>query len=354
MLMVVGQLDKFNMLKNKNILQKIEEVGLVGRGGASFPVAKKILAVQEALKTHKKGYIIVNGAEGEPGVKKDGYIVHKYPEEVINGICLIDSFLGTKKIKKIYFFLNHEYYKNYSLGLKKILSLKKYSHLEEKLIFSVKANNLSYISGEESALLNLIEGKKIEPRLKPPYPTSHGLFGLPTLINNTETFYNISLVAKNEFKNERFYTLNGAVRHRGVFALSAELTIEDILCRTDNLPNFKFFVQVGGEAAGELLRSDQLNRPVEGAGSIMVYDFKKTDQKKLLKYWINFYHNESCGNCVTCREGTYRLWELVNKKEFDKKLFWELIEALEETSFCALGRSVSVPIRSYFSNILSV
>jgi len=340
------------MAKLENILTKIEAAGLVGRGGASYPVAKKWAAVKEALKGKKVGYIIVNGAEGEPGVKKDGYLVSHYPEEVLNGVYLADQFLGTEKIKHIYFFLNLEYYKKYAPNLKKVLSVKKYARLEKKLIFIVKPEVLTYISGEESALLNLIEGKKVEPRLKPPYPTSAGLFKAPTLINNTETFYNVSLVGKNKFKNERFYTVNGAVLHRGVFSLSAELTIEEVLKKTNNFPGFKFFVQVGGEAAGEVLRSDQLSRPVEGAGSIMVYDLKKTDKQKLLKYWLNFYYEQSCGNCTVCREGTYRLQELVNQKQYDKKLFWELITALEDSSFCALGRSLPIPIKSYFLNIL--
>ncbi|MFZ4631579.1 MAG: NADH-ubiquinone oxidoreductase-F iron-sulfur binding region domain-containing protein [Patescibacteria group bacterium] len=340
------------MPRISNLITQIEEAGLVGRGGACFPVAKKLLAVKESLKTSKDGYIIVNGAEGEPGVKKDGYIIHKFPEEVINGISLVDNFLGSKKIKKIYFFLNHEYYEKYTEGLKKILSLKKYSTIEEKLVFVIKANKLSYISGEESALLNFIEGKKVEPRLKPPYPTQHGLFNLPTLINNPETIYNISLVAKNNFRNERFYTITGAARHRGVFKFPADLNIDEVLHKTGNYPNFKFFVQIGGEAAGEVLNSEQLKRPVDGAGSIMIYDFKKTNHKKLVKYWLNFFHTQSCGNCTSCREGSYRLWELINAKHFDKKVFWELLSVLEETSFCALGRSLPIPIKSYYLNIL--
>lgn len=340
------------MPRISNLINKIEEAGLVGRGGACFPVAKKLLAVKESLKTSKDGYIIINGAEGEPGVKKDGYIIHKYPEEVINGIYEVDNFLGSKKIKKIYFFLNHEYYEKYTDGLKKVLSQKKYSVIEEKLVFVIKANKLTYISGEESALLNFIEGKKVEPRLKPPYPTTHGLFNLPTLINNTETIYNISLVANNKFKNERFYTITGAARHRGVFQLSADLNIDEVLHKTGNFPDFKFFVQIGGEAAGEVLNSSQLERKVDGAGSIMIYDFKNTNHKKLVKYWLNFFHTQSCGNCTTCREGSYRLWELINAKHSDKKLFNEILSALEETSFCALGRSLPIPIKSYYSNIL--
>ena len=340
------------MTKLNNIIDKIEAAALVGRGGASFSVAKKWQAVKTALKTKKIAYIIINGAEGEPGVKKDEHVLKHFAEDLINGVYLADKFLGTEKVQQIYFFLNLEYFKKYSSVIENILKTKKYTSLGKKIKFIIKGERLTYISGEESALLNLIEGKKIEPRLKPPYPTQAGLFSAPTLINNIETFYNVSLVDSNRFKHERLYTINGAVRHRGVFSLPAELTIEEVLKKTNNIPDFKFFVQCGGEAAGEVLRSDQLNRPVEGAGSIMVYDFKKTDKQKLIKYWLNFYHEQSCGNCTICREGTYRLWELINKKDYDKKLFCELISGLEETSFCGLGRSLPTPIKSYYLNIL--
>jgi NADH:ubiquinone oxidoreductase subunit F (NADH-binding) len=335
-----------------DILKKIASAGLVGRGGASFPTAQKWAAVKDALKTKKLGYIIINGAEGEPGVKKDGYIIANYPEEVLNGVYAADQFLGSVKIKRIYFFLNHEYYQKYSAGLKKILANKKYSALAKKLEFFLKPNNLAYIGGEETALLNLIEGKKIQPRLKPPYPTASGLHNHPTLINNTETFYNVSRVLRGQYEEDRFYTITGGVKRPGVYKLPINLTIEEVLKRTGNYPAWPFFVQSGGEASGEVFNSDQLDQPVAGAGSIMIYHEEETDRRKLLKYWLKFYQNQSCGQCTPCREGTYRLWEIINKKEIDYKLFWEIVLSLEETSFCGLGSSLPVPLKSYFNNIV--
>lgn len=335
-----------------DILKKISSAGLVGRGGASFPTAQKWAAVKDALKTKKIGYIIVNGAEGEPGVRKDGYIIANYPEEVISGVQLADQFLGSAKIKKIYFFLNHDYYKKYGPGLKKVLASKKYRSLALKLEFFLKPLNLTYICGEETALLNLIEGKKIQPRLKPPYPTISGLHGHPTLINNTETFYNVGRLAHDKYEEDRFYTITGAVKRRGVYRLPINLTIEEVLRQTDNYPSQPFFVQAGGEASGEVFNSDQLDQPVEGAGSIMVYESENTNRRRLLKYWLKFYHEQSCGQCTPCREGTYRLWELINRKEIDYKLFWEIVSAMEETSFCGLGSSLPRPLKSYFNNIV--
>jgi NADH:ubiquinone oxidoreductase subunit F (NADH-binding) len=339
------------MPKAIKILQKISEAGLVGRGGAAYPTAAKWAAVKESLKDKRQGYIIVNGAEGEPGVKKDGYIIKHYPAEVLSGVYLADQFLGPAKIKKIYFFLNRDYFRDYAPGLKKILAQPKYQALREKLDFFVKPERLTYISGEESALLNLIEGKKVEPRRRPPFPTEQGLHGRPTLINNTETFYNVALVADGRYEETRFYTVSGAALHPGVYALPAALTVAEVLRQTNNWPNREFFVQVGGEASGEVLNSDQLMRPVEGAGSIMIYDKERTDKQKLIKYWLKFYQEQSCGQCTICREGTYRLWELINRKPFDSRLFWEIIEALEDSSFCALGSSLPIPLKSYFNNI---
>lgn len=337
-----------------DILKKIADAGLVGRGGASFPTAQKWAAVKAALKTKKLGYIIINGAEGEPGVKKDGYIIANYPEEVLNGVYTADQFLGSAKIKKIYFFLNREYYQKYAPGLKKVLATKRYQALGKKLEFLLKPRNLTYICGEETTLLNLLEGKKLQPRLKPPYPTASGLHNHPTLVNNTETFYNVGRLVRDQYEEDRFYTITGGVKRPGVHRLPINLTMEEVLRRTDNYPAWPFFVQTGGEASGEVFNSNQLDRPVEGMGSIMVYHAEDTDRRKLLKYWLKFYHEQSCGQCVPCREGTYRLWELINKKEIDYRLFWDIVLSLEETSFCALGSSLPVPLKSYFNNIVKI
>lgn len=339
------------MVKN-DIISKIEEAGLVGRGGASYPVAAKWMAVKNALKTKKRAYIIVNGAEGEPGVKKDGYILKNFSADVVNGVYLADKFLGSSKVSRIYFFLNAEYFKNYSLEIKKILALKKYSALNKKIEFFIKPEKLSYISGEETAILNLIEGKRAMPRLKPPYPFESGLNGSPTLINNVETFYDVSLVSKNIYESKRFYTLSGSLKYRGVFSLESHLSIDSVLRLTNNYPPRPFFVQVGGEACGEVLNSKQLDLPLGGAASLMVYDLENTDRKKLMEYWLKFFCGQSCGQCTICREGTYRLLELFNQKNYDEELFSEILDVLEDSSFCALGSFLSVPIKSYFENIV--
>lgn len=334
----------------KEIIKLIDEAGLVGRGGAFYPVAKKWQQVKDALKKHPKGYIVINAAEGEPGVKKDGWLLEHEPELVVAGISEAYQFLGDK-IDKIYFFLKADYLKAYQKKIEAILLLRKYQALKKKLVFFAKPEVPSYISGEETAILNIIEGKRAEPRLKPPYPVEVGLFSYPTLINNVETFYDIALVANNKYQGKRLYTLGGAVKKRGVFSLPINFSTEQILRLTGNYPNFPFFVMTGGAVCGELLRADQLAAPVEGSGLVMVYDAKKTDQKKLLLYWLNFYRQESCGACTACREGSYRLSEMFSYGKYDHDLFNDLLENLEINSLCALGSSLPLTIKSYFENI---
>lgn len=338
----------------KNLLKKIEDAALVGRGGASYPVAWKWQAVLESLKKSDCGYIVANGAEGEPGLKKDGYVLNKHLADFILGLNLMFQFLGEKKIKKVYIFLNKDYYKEYSKKIISLLENKEYSSLGKKVELFLKPIDSGYIGGEETAILNIIEGKKAEPRFRPPFPASCGLFSKPTLVHNIETIYNISLVSKGEYREERLYTILGAVKKPGVYRFPALMNIEDVLKNSSNYPDFKFFAQIGGNASGEILNQEQLNIPAENSASIMIYDQERTSEKKLIEYWLNFYFNNSCGQCVTCREGTYRLQEMVKAKSYDEKVFWQVVAALDDSSFCALGSSLPVPLLSYYRNIKNI
>ena len=325
------------------MITKIEKAGLVGRGGAEYPTAKKWQSVKSAPGRQK--YVICNASEGELGLFKDLYILKKYPEQVVKGMVLALDYLKTKDA---FFNINEKYYRQIKLKLNKII--KKYNRRGYNIqIFPEKP---SYIGGEETALLNAIEGKRVEPRLKPPYPSIAGLFGKPTLINNVETFYNIACVNENNFLNNRFYAVSGKVKNKGTYYLPADLTIEEILRKTGNYPAFAFFVQIGGSAAGAVLNSKQIEKQkMIGAGGLEVYD-KKTDAKKIILRWVKFYQEESCGKCGPCRMGTYQLYDLINKrKSVPWKEIFEILETTEETSFCALGKSVSIPINSYYKNV---
>jgi len=328
----------------QNLITKIKQAKLVGRGGAEFPTATKWEAVKKA-KSHPK-YVICNASEGELGVFKDFYILKKHLAEVVKGMVLAMDYLKTKEA---YFNLNKNYYKKI---LRKLdATLRPYE--KKGYRFKIFEETPSYIGGEETALLNAIEGKRLEPRRKPPYPVDVGLFGKPTIINNVETFFNVARVYDGAFKPNRFYCLSGKLRHPGVYYLPDHLTIYQILEATKNLPRFDFFVQIGGGASGLVLNQKQVKiQKMTGAGSLQVY---RTSMKprKLLLHWFKFYAKESCGKCTPCREGSYQLYQLVKKnKRVPWKKMMEIVEAMGKTSFCALGKSIMIPVKSYMANVL--
>jgi NADH:ubiquinone oxidoreductase subunit F (NADH-binding) len=329
-----------------DVINKIQKYKLVGRGGGCYPVATKWDSVKNAAG--EKKYVVCNGSEGEPGVRKDDYILANYSDKLIDGIRLALDYLSDGGRVEVfsYIYLNDEFYKKYSKVLNaKIASLKLPINLFRKPHIG------GYIGGEETSLLNAIEGKRIEPRLRPPYPTTSGLWGHPTIINNIETFYNISLARDDKFENKRFYTISGDCLWTGVYSLSDTMNIEEVLKATNNYPAFPFFVQVGGEGSGVVLNSTQLNMPASGCASITIYSIQKHQPMDVLKKWINFFASESCGQCVPCREGTYRLKEIFDSGKINWALVSELLTNLSDASFCGLGCAVPIPISSFIKNI---
>lgn len=321
----------------KSIVSKIKKAELVGRGGGCFPVYKKWELVKSSLGDK---YIIANGAEGEPGVRKDEYILKNYTQEVLTGIKLADNYL---QAKEIFLYLNYKF-KYLERKLKRLID-------NEKIKIIYKPKTAGYIAGEESALISILENKHLEAGLRPPFPAKNGYKGSPTLINNIETLYNVSLVAKGEYKQERFYTLSGEVCNPGVYKLKDSLSIREIIKKTKNLPAFDFFVQAGGDASGEVLNQNQLQKKVSACGSITIFNLNNHEAIKLIKNWVSFYLNSSCGKCTPCREGIYRLHEMLSSKKMDWPLFLNLLDNLSYSSFCALGSSLPIPIKSYLKNI---
>ncbi|OGF27544.1 hypothetical protein A2303_01645 [Candidatus Falkowbacteria bacterium RIFOXYB2_FULL_47_14] len=334
-----------------NIIIQIKKAGLVGRGGGGFPTGLKWEFVKKAHGSEK--YVIANASEGEPGVKKDLFILENHPERFMDGMRLAIEYLGDrgrgkKKIDvKGYVYLNPRYSKNKKL----VKKLKQTIGSLPVTIFN-KPKTAGYAGGEETSVLNGIEGKRVEPRLRPPFPPTNGLWNSPTLVNNVETFYDVSLAAAGEYKGERFYTINGDCLWTGVYRFPSDWTIEKILKKTDNYPGFDFFIQVGGDGSGVVLNSKQLKRPAVGSGSITVYSAIKHDPMVLIKKWADFFRSESCGQCTPCREGTFRLRELLGDKNTNWQMLLELLNNLSETSFCGLGSSAPTAIFSFLENVV--
>lgn len=320
-----------------DIIEKLKSENLLGRGGAGFPAGLKWEAVKSA-KGEKK-YVICNASEGELYGSKDKFILENYPEEVINGIKIA---INELKAEKAYIYLNKKYYHNLKRKLEKL------SKGLPIIIFKKTGN---YIAGEETTLLNAIEEKLKQPRSKPPYPTEKGLFGFPTLINNVETFYHVSKISQDKYKHTRFYSIAGDVRNKGVYELPEDCTIKQILEKTNNYPKKEFFAQIGGGACGEIFLEKELNGPVCGIGIIVVFDMKKTNLLNLMKNWADFFFKGNCDKCVPCREGGYRIREMLESGNIDKKRLEEIFFAMEEASFCPLGKMSVTPFKTLIKKL---
>jgi NADH:ubiquinone oxidoreductase subunit F (NADH-binding) len=324
----------------EDLIQKIKKAGLTGRGGACYPTWQKWQAVHDAVGAKK--YVVCNASEGEPEVRKDGYILEHHPERVIDGMKIAIYFL---KADMGFIYLNPAYYEKFKPALKKLIGT---APIE---IFN-KPHSAGYIGGEETSAINTLEGRRTEPRLRPPFPVTRGFKGCPTLVNNVETLYNVSLVRAGQYKGERFYTLSGDLLWSGVYLLPEELTIAEVLEKTKNYPKFPFFVQVGGGASGSVLNEDQAGQKAGGAGSITVYSYKKHEPLDIMRKWINFFERESCGQCTPCREGTFRIREILYSKDPDWTTMAELLLNLKETAFCGLGCAVPIPFSGFIKNVL--
>jgi len=324
---------------NQGIIQMLKKSGICGRGGAGFPTGKKWEIFAQARSGKK--YIIVNASEGDPQMLKDGYILKNHLEKVIDGVKIA---LKTFFNSEAYIYLRKDYYFKYKKKIKK---------LAKDLPIKTFKKPGEYLAGEETSILEAIEGKRPEPRFKPPYPSDCGLFGKPTLVNNVETFYCVAKIAKGEYKNERLYCLSGDIKHKGVFKLKDGLTIKEVLENSDNLPkNNDYFVQMGG-TLGEFLTPAEINRHIQGLASIVVYNKKITNPTLLAQKIIKFAMYQNCDKCTPCREGTYRLFEEFKKKQKDKKILNDLFLVLEETTYCPLGMLTGASISSLYQKIIN-
>ena len=356
----------------EKVVAEIKMSGLRGRGGAGFPTGEKW---GMAAKTPaKEKYFICNLDESEPGVHKDRAIAEKNPHQIIEGILIGAAAVGAKKA---FIYINGNYQKQ-----KEILEIALEQAREKELVgksvmgsaFKVEIVIFegagAYICGEETALLSSIEGKRGEPRLKPPYPPVAGLFGKPTIVNNAETLANIPFIIKQGAKTfsqigssaspgTKLFVLEGAVRNRGIHEAPLGITAQELIYNSlyggGMASGIEFwFAQIGG-ASGRLAPAGKLDQSLSygpgefplGCGSILVVD-KSADIKDLLFSWADFFHRESCGKCLPCREGTYRLWEIAKRiknndvSKRDKENIEEILWTLSNTTFCPLGNFAAV------------
>jgi len=361
----------------EDVISEVERSGLTGRGGGGFPTGQKWrlgrAAAQKAeppvFPAESAAYFICNADESEPGTYKDRLIIERSPHLLLEGLIIGAWALGAGRG---YIYLNSGY-KATAQFLRKAIKVFEDAHwLGENIQGSGFSFHLeifegagSYVCGEETALINSIEGKRGEPRLRPPYPAESGLFSRPTVVNNVETLVNIPYILEagasayltrgksEETPGTKLFIINGAVRNPGVYEAPMGITINELI---DNyaigLEKGKelLCVQVGGSAGG-LYAGQELDKPLGygvgdcvpmGSGALLVID-KSVNLKRLLLAWAQFFRRESCGQCAPCREGTYQLHLLAERiargkaMAGDRERIEDLIFTLQRASFCPFG-----------------
>ncbi|MCU4164056.1 NADH-ubiquinone oxidoreductase-F iron-sulfur binding region domain-containing protein [Carboxylicivirga caseinilyticus] len=356
---------------NEELVNDLISSGLKGRGGAGFPTGLKWKLASEEESDSK--YIICNADEGEPGTFKDREILSRVPHKVLTGMAVCARIIGAKKG---FIYLRGEY-----VFLKPQLMevIKEFHQLLDKLKLDFRVEIFlgsgAYICGEESALFESMEGKRGEPRNKPPFPTQHGYKSKPTVINNVETLahtYSIFKYGADKFKDlgvqdsrgSKVFSVSGDTPIPGIYELEFGMSLQKFV--EDFGDGDAKAVQVGG-ASGFCVPRKKFDKTVIGyqgklrgtslptGGSMMIFNSSRSMYNVLHNY-LDFFVEESCGQCTPCRVGTQQLLlgiEAVKKGEqpssYLEKLM-ELAEAMRITAKCGLGQSVANSFSSIVEN----
>jgi len=351
--------------KNEDVLKDLLDSGLRGRGGAGFPTAMKWKYTAETPGEEK--YVVCNADEGEPGTFKDREILTRVPRKVFSGMAICAKIIGAKKG---YMYLRGEY--RFLLpDLQKELDI--YHEYAKKLkhdfTIEIRMGSGAYICGEESALFESMEGFRGEPRNKPPYPTTSGFMKKPTVINNVETFVNVVMICRiGPVKYKELGTTDS--RGSKVFSVSGDTPIAGIYELELGMPLDRFVdefgdgdtkaVQVGG-ASGFCVPRKKFKDTIIGfegvptGGSMMIFNSSRSMYNVLHNY-LEFFEEESCGQCTPCRVGCQQLRKGIeavkkgNKKALYLDQLMKLSDSMKITAKCGLGQSVANSFSSIVSN----
>ena len=373
-------LERALKMTSDEVIEEVKVSGLRGRGGAGFPTWRKFTfsTIESDVK-----YVVCNADEGEPGTNKDRELLTVDPCALFEGMTIAAKAIGAHN-GVIY--LRREY--AYMLGdlFAAIDSCKKINCLGKDILGSgfdfdirIYLGNGAYVCGEETALLESIEGKRGEPRFRPPFPGISGLFGKPTLVNNVETLSNLAPIFREGGEwfskigvpgstGTKLFTVSGNVRRRGVFEFPMGINLKELVndyC--GGVPEGKnlLAVQTGG-ASGAIINADQIDMSLDidnvsasggrlACGTIMVY----SDDNCIVDILCNnldFFREESCGKCTPCREGGTQLYHMVRRiadghgSVNDLQNIEEVCTVMRATALCGLGTSTTVPITSCLKN----
>jgi NADH-quinone oxidoreductase subunit F len=366
------------------VIAEVKASGLRGRGGAGFPTGLKWSFMPRQFPGQK--YLVCNSDEGEPGTCKDRDILQFNPHIVIEGMAIAAFAMG---ISVGYNYIHGEIFSTYKRFEEALAEARSAGFLGDKILGSNFSFQLhaahgfgAYICGEETALLESLEGKKGQPRFKPPFPASFGLYGKPTTINNTETFAAVPWIIRNSGAD---YLACGKPNNGGtkLFSVSGDVERPGNYEVPMGTPFAKLLELAGGVRAGRNLKAvipggssmpvlpadimlatdmdyDSISKAgsMLGSGAVIVMDDSRCMVKSLLRLSY-FYMHESCGQCTPCREGTGWLWRLVHRIEHgqgrasDLDLLNSVSDNIQGRTICALGDAAAMPVRAMIKHFKS-
>ncbi|TAK36228.1 MAG: NADH-quinone oxidoreductase subunit F [Chloroflexota bacterium] len=346
-------LERARELVSTQVVEVVKQSGLRGRGGAGFPVGLKWDMASKAPGSEK--YVLCNADEGEPGTFKDRYILEHDPFTLIEGIAIACYAVGARSA---YIYVRNEYHHLLD-GLRQALRQAQRTR-DLGCRIEVWEGAGAYVCGEESALMESLEGRRGEPRFRPPFPPAQGLWGKPTIIDNVETLMNIpqilaqgaawfSGLGTEQSKGTKVFSVSGDVQRPGVYELIMGTPLRELVEELSGATSVKM-VQVGG-ASGRVVPAARLDTPlafetVLGAGSIIVYNDTR-DALDVSLQTMEFFVEECCGKCTPCREGTLVMTETLERiqrgqgREQDLSNLLDLAETMGLTSLCGLGQAAS-------------
>lgn len=368
-------------MSGSEIINELQEAGLRGRGGAGFPTWRKLKFAYDADGDIK--YIVCNADEGEPGTNKDRILLSTDPCSVFEGMIIagkaVDSHVG-------FIYLSAEYSYLVPILEAALESSRSAGCLGKNIMgsgfdFDIKLRSGAgaYVCGEETALFESIEGKRGEPRFRPPFPGIKGLFGKPTVLNNVETLANIAVIFQRGAEwfskigtpnspGTKLFTVCGNVKRRGVFEFPMGVNLKELIydvCGGMEEGHTLLAVQTGG-ASGAIINADQIDMTLDidavsesggrlGCGTILVMDDRNCIVD-IVRNNLDFFRGESCGKCTPCREGGTRLYQLISKIAegkgtiSDLRTIEDLANTMRLTALCGLGHSTAVPVLSSIRN----
>ncbi len=373
-----GMLRKALGMKPEEVTDEVKKSNLRGRGGACFPTGLKWTFMPK--QTEKPKYLCVNGDESEPGTFKDRQIFEFNPHLLIEGTAIACYAMG---ITTAYLYVRGEYAHWIDLVQKALDDAYAKGYLGQNILGSGFGTNLfifrgagAYICGEESALMNSIEGKRGYPRIKPPFPAQNGLWGCPTTINNVETICNVPLILQMGWEayakigapkhpGPILVGVSGHVNKPGVYEMPTGVLLTDIIEKYAGgvwggkkikavIPGGSSTMILRGEAIGGVtMDADGLKAAGSSVGTagLIVMD-EDTDVIRVITRIAHFYHHESCGQCTPCREGTGWMLKILDRFERfearmeDIDLLMDIANNIEGNTICALGDAAAWPVQS--------